>query len=586
MAALSLQSVEPGYAGLDTDSQPSFLPPGYAQVHDNFVVHRDGLMQMRGPLVNHTALTLGSNEMVAGVWTWNNRALIGLVAASASATGEPWTGHYRKVSASANLALAETTMKLVDFDALTVTDVTPGAPAQAAIVGGRGQRLGLYTWGYSYAVDTATNPAVNENGGFLFRRKLLRWDGTSAQPTVRTGAPEGAQDVRVHLNRLFVLGGRDVPSGFSLIEPNSLYWSRDGGPTLNTTADWTDPVSGLVNKIVVDSDNANDFGVALAKIGPDLLILKRRSIHVLYGYSPSTFQLSTVSSDVGCIDHRSVVEYEDGVYFLSEQGYMWYNGQSLENVSGNLRTSLAVAAAATVGDHNGVDGGRAVATKLENDYVLLSIQKQTFSDGTQASGESRWAGMLHTPTGRWSKFSSDATANLTPVHVGSTILQPFIVDGTRVVKCHYITTPEQALEADRGFDKVGGASPTSQEIPSKWYSALIPLSAPSDYSQLHRVIFDYSFVVDGGADGANLGWYITLVDANGVVLLPEYQVPSVGDPSGVVFRRRHIQDVFSETSEVQVRAEWRGSGTPLALVKAEIYGATVEFSPGRQLRTT
>jgi hypothetical protein len=586
MAPLRWQGIIPGYQGLDTDTAPDNLADGFAPVHENFVVHRNGLLQMRGPLVNHTALDLGSNEIVAGAWYWNNKVLVGLVAASVSATGEPWTGHYRKVSAEANLALGETTMKLVDLDALTVSNVSAGV-TQANIIGGRGARLGGHTYGIAYASSAAS---VNENGGRLWLRKLLRWDGTTTAPTAYTNAPEGAQDIRTHLNRLFVLGGRSNHIGSSLttIQANALYFSDNVIPAAglaDAASSWQNDATGLLNIMIVDSDNANDFGVGLAKVGDNLVIFKRRSVHILYGYSSDTFQLRTVTSDIGCLDQRSIVEYEDGCYFLSDQGYMWFDGEQIVNTSENLRTSLAVAGAQTVGDA-GVDGGRAVATKLANDYVLLSIQKQTFSTGAQVADSSRFCALMHTPTGRWSKFSSDATANPTPVHVSRTLSQPYLIDGTRVQKCHLLTAPEQAAEADRGYDKVGGASPSTQEIPSKWWSALYQLSTPPYYSQLHRFMFDYGFVVDGAADGAHGGWYVQLVDGTGTVLHTEYQVPSAGDPTGYLFRRRDVADSFNEAGECQVRVEWRGTGTPLALVKAEIYGGTIEFSTARQRRSS
>lgn len=592
---LVAQTLVPAFGGIDTASSPSFMDKVKAPLVRNLLVDRPGVLPIRGPIVNHTELSLGTSLIPTGTWQFNNKILVGYMEQSASAKRDPWVAPYRKAAASGDLSLGNTTnMKLVDLDALTVSNVTVTDRHQ--VIGPGSARIGAYVYGYGYSCNTATNPAVSENGGFLFRRRLLRWDGTTTVPTIYTNAPEGSQAVLAHLNRLWVLGGRDVPGGSpSTIEQNTLYFSRPAGPTTDTAAQWTDPVSGLVNKIVVDSDDQNDFGVGLAKVDQNLVIFKRRSIHVLYGYSPTTFTLRPATMNFGCIDQRSIVETHQGVYFLSDQGYMFYDGTQFTNVSGNeLSNSLLSAALTAVGDL-GLDGGRAVATKLPNDYILLSICAQTTSSGAQLSTP-RFSALLHTPTAAWSLFQSDVLSNPTPIALGRTSLNAWIFDANKVVKADYLTMPEQKPASTGGKDECTVSAATQRaRIPAVWQSRLYSLASPLGHSQLHRLLVDYHFAVEGTADDADNGFFVSLIQGNGTPLLfdsgavSEKQLPAQGHPTtGYLFRRRHVLDIFSECADVQLRIEWKqdSGGDFPAVAKAEIYDCTVEYQPSRQKRAT
>lgn len=574
MASLNVEAIVPASAGLDTESAPDRVSTGTAPEHRNFLVHRDGRMPLRGPLVDHTALDLGTNELVTGAWVFNDKLLVGTADADATAVREPHTAPYRKAAAAVDLAEPETTMKLVDLVAETVTDVVG---TQDTVIAGRGVRIGGKVYGFAYSSGTD----VNENGGFQHRRALLGWDGSTSAPVAVTGAPDGGQDVITHYNRLFVLGGRDVAGGGTTIEPNTLFYSDFGGPDGNIADDWEDDVSGLSNKIVVGADDPNDYGVGLAVVGQSLVIFKRRSIYVLTGYDDSTFTLRPFSHGVGCLDARSIVQGEDGCFFLSAEGYMYFDGAQMYPVSGNVQSELISLAESTVGD-NGSDGARCVAERLPNNYLMISLVSQSFVDGSV--GESNCY-LFHIPSGRWTRFTSDALANPVPLWVERTNNYTTILDGSRVVKADYLTLPEAAPETARGFDTVATAS---ARIPALWYSELTRLSTPLHMAQLHRLLIDYTFVVDGVSDGAVNGWYVSLINADGTQLLDEYQLPNMGENSAYLYRRRNVVDVYSEVTDCQLRVEWRADApeTFPALIDASIYGAYLEFSPSRQRRSS
>jgi hypothetical protein len=579
---LQVAAIDASNGGIDTDSDPGTMNPSMAPVVNNLLPDRPGKLIMRGPLQNHAELALtGTNKIIGGAWTFRNKALIGMVAPSATGQREPWSAPYKKAPTAATLAIPETTMQFVDFDSLSTNNV---AGSLDTVISGKGAALGNYVYGYGYAANSA---AVNENGGFFYRRKLLRWDGTAAAPTAYNNAPDNGSDVHSHLNRLWTLGGRDVAGGGTATEFSTLFYSDGFGPVSDTAAAWQDDVSGLSNKIVVDYDNPDDFGVSLAKVGQNLIIFKRYSSHVLYGFNSSTFTIRPMSLDIGCLDPRSVVEFDNGCFFLSDQGFMYYDGSQITNFSRNQKSALLDAANGTVG-LNGVDGGRAIARRINNEYVLLSIYSQDFATGL-INPTPKFCGLLYVPTQSWTTFSSNVTATPTPTWIDNTSRTPFIIDGRRVVKATNIVTPERAPESERGFDSVTTtAVQTKARIPSRWTSQLLRLATPPVNSQIHRMLLDYVFQIDEAGDNTSNGWYVSLTSGTGKPLLTEYQVPNQGDPTQFLYRRRETKDVFTETSDVQFNVEWKAdvAGTYPAVKSAEIHEGVIEFQLSSQRRST
>ncbi len=572
MSQLYLETVPVGYAGLDTEAAADSVFKGACPDLENFLVHHEQKSVLRGPIADHNELVLGASEIIAGVWSRGQVSLVSLYEQDATAVREPWRAPLL-YSTAAQLAQPETTMKLVDFLAMSVTDVASTTPY---IIGGRGVTIGGTTYGFAYSGSTTDTTSR----GDIRRRSMLAWDGTTTAPTEVVDAPDSGLDLKVHYNRLFVLGGRDVPGSSTTHEFNTLYYSDTGGPISADANSWRAP-TGLTNKIVIDADDIDDYGVGLAKVGQDLAIFKRNSLHILTGYDADTFALSTYSNDVGCVDARSIVEHADGVCFMSDEGYMYFDGSSLENISASIRTELVSAVHNSVGD-GWVDGGRCEAIKLPNHYTLVSTTIQETATGALDEGS---AFLYHEPTGRWSRFSSDATNYTVPVGMGRNYETPFIFDGNNVVKIPYVTLPESADEADRGFDSVAGVP---ARIPAKFKSKLLQLGTPQYMAQFHRLLTDYNFVLMDGADDEDYGWFITVLNGDGTSVQPQYQVPVMGDPTNYLYRRRHVQDSFGEASDVQVIVEWKddGTGTTPAISSAELYDCYVEYQITRQRRST
>ncbi len=509
-------------------------------------------------------------------------------------------------------------------------------------------RLGANTYAVAYDTSTA---AFTQNGGYVKACPILRAVPSSSiggAPTVATmpNAPDGVQDVRAHLQRLFALGGRNVPGGITFtgttanasnqitgmsasalqvgdqisgtnipvgttitaisgttatmsqnaaganagltitqIHQNTLYWTDPLAADMAGAASWKDSVSGLVNQIVVDSDDQNDFGVALAKIGENLAIFKRRSIHVLRGFSSTTFAIKSFTHEQGCIDPRSVVEHDDGCFFVSEQGFMWFDGAHLINYTPNLKTSFVKSVLARVGDA-GLDGGFAQCLKLPNDYVMVTVGISPM-DGSACVVD--FCGLFHVGRKTWSTFSSGAMVGTAPMLVGRHPIYPFVCDDQFLFKMDLVTVPEQAQDGQRGVD----AFPSSKlaAIPALWKSRLAALGSPIHHDQIHRFTIDYAFRVAGSTDGQWSGWYVSVLNSDGTVLVPQTQIPAMGDPGSFPYRRQATFDPFTETTDAQLVVQWKdGSNTggvannTLGVKQADIHQSIFEFYPSSQQR--
>jgi len=84
-----------------------------------------------------------------------------------------------------------------------------------------------------------------------------------------------------------------------------------------------------VNYQFVDRDDG-DIITGMAAFGDYFVIFKTKKIFVIEGDFEALY---TIDLGIGCIDSHSVIEFRDKVFFLSEEGYMAFDGRSLYCVS-------------------------------------------------------------------------------------------------------------------------------------------------------------------------------------------------------------------------------------------------------------
>lgn len=173
----------------------------------------------------------------------------------------------------------------------------------------------------------------------------------NSAPTALTGAPTGAVDITQYQSRIWLACGRDVPAGGTYHEPTTIFWTNpvtSTNPLTNTAADWqyTDPVSGVTttNKVVIDN-NGSDPVMGFGRVTGAMVIFRRSSVYVLKGTTTANYQITKISGDIGCLDPRSIIETDEGVYFMSLQGLMLTNGSRVTSVSNGVSQALQAALA-------------------------------------------------------------------------------------------------------------------------------------------------------------------------------------------------------------------------------------------------
>lgn len=568
---LQAQRVRPAYEGWNTEAAPDYLSEGQAPLVENLLC-RTGKLVLRGPVssalpLGHTyvdaaAQTVPTYGMVAGHMIVDNKVLLAL----ATEPNDP------SPEKQALLTLTS--------GGFSVAHSTPTA---SALPVARSAQIGAN----AYALGAAG--------------QMLRWNGSGAATVMsEANAPAQFVDVLTHMERLWVLGGTVAGGQGGLV---SLLFSVPGGPTAFTAADWTDPVSGLINQIRVG--DGSELFMGLGRAGREMLILKRHSVWALSGYGANTFSVRRVVDTLGCISTDSIVSADDGCYFLSDSGYFHYSGGAIREVSRDISPTIQAAIRNTTSLTYGP--GRLVddeyrfqrAEYVRGEGILLTMGTETFN-GTASpkvpiDGKTQFCALYDITRNAWMKYSSpihsyggSSADGLTAlVRAGDRTLG---FDGWSAAFVDDITVPEAAVLANGvgvgGRDTrvaASGQVGVTAAIPAVWYSRLTRLGSPIERAQLHRLLFDYCFQVGSGVGGdaaAGNGWYVSVVAGDGTLLLPEVQVPAQGFSTAYLARRRASIDVFTEATDAQVRVAWKGTATTLKA--AEIYDVTLEYQATHQ----
>ncbi len=124
--------------------------------------------------------------------------------------------------------------------------------------------------------------------------------------------------------------------GFSAI-PSTAYWSDIGEPE-------------GVEPEFFNEFRTNDGGglTGFKSYNGALVVTKEKSFHLLSGTDPSNFSVQQLSDQYGCISHRSMVVFENLLWFLDTKGVCEWNGANIKIVSNkieNIFKSMNLAAA-------------------------------------------------------------------------------------------------------------------------------------------------------------------------------------------------------------------------------------------------
>lgn len=113
--------------------------------------------------------------------------------------------------------------------------------------------------------------------------------------------------------------------------PTRLYWS-----TINSISAW----SSTDFNDVARNDGQDITGLAV--LANKLIIFKDRSIHqaVFTGDSDIPFVFEKTPSTVGCVAGGSIQEAENGLIFMSQDGYYFFDGNNSYKISDRITTTL------------------------------------------------------------------------------------------------------------------------------------------------------------------------------------------------------------------------------------------------------
>lgn len=152
------------------------------------------------------------------------------------------------------------------------------------------------------------------------------WNGTST--TYVAGSPKGSIISQFH-NRLWVTG-LAVPNG------NQLYGSKYyDGTTWATGVLDTDPAQYSIGL----NDNFDNLTAEYVYLDT-LYLFKHYTIFALYGFGQSTFQISQLTQECGCIDGGTIQTFNGGLKFVSLRGVEDFDGYHCKRISDPVKNKV------------------------------------------------------------------------------------------------------------------------------------------------------------------------------------------------------------------------------------------------------
>lgn len=142
---------------------------------------------------------------------------------------------------------------------------------------------------------------------------MRRWDGATV--TNIASPPANPNYIEQFADRVWCMSGNELHA--------SAY--RDGSAWNTVTVPQSDTDSWWANIETPTGETVTALKAGLAK----LTAFKPNSIHELYGYAPSDYNIRTATLEVGAINNQSVVSIRGKLYFVHHTGIYEYGGGSL-----------------------------------------------------------------------------------------------------------------------------------------------------------------------------------------------------------------------------------------------------------------
>lgn len=603
--------------GWNPDANPWELGQAQAAVLDNFIV-RPGKLALRGSMGvwydYTTQYPLKPIGAVAGIRStspdqpWllqGNAATLGTDAADA-AWGKGSSGFTRTVAGG--------TLLWTTGPWQNPTAASFSAVGRDQIPGPRWVNHDGLLYGLGF--DSATAAIFDTNTTYsippikLLTLPLLQT--TVTVPTQCTVAPQGAIDLTSWQSRIWLAQGADTPGGSAVHQANAVYFTNAGASGVGTTAsaDWKDPITGLTNQIIIDR-NQGDPIVGFGRVRNALVVFRHNSIYRITGTTPNN-TVTLISQEIGCVDQRSIVETDDGVYFLSPRGLMRTDGLSVHNMSGPIEHTLTLAIQATRARSS--QNGFASMALLSDGSLIMSMGLRSNTAGSDMS--TTFAAVFNRATGTfWRPVSQIYNQNAggtfdTNVQAAPTppLLFGFRQPGLVIsVGNKYLTVLENSffnqsiVMPDRAtlYDQTSYLGSTFKAIQATWRSHMLPTttgelrrSSKADHFYMDYLLAAstmpsaqarpaFTATIKGGNFATQGG---TLTSVTQGLRNPQRFVSAVDvDPQIQV--QRVMGQTFFELNDAWLEVTFDdsfGSATNggIAPMAAEVYGAGVSILPG------
>lgn len=571
---LAAQTVAAPWGGYDTQTPDTQMAANKCRILRNLLPGRPGRVVLRGPLTRSTTIDsiIPTNLVTwSGGWIFGDKVLVA-------------------------------DMKYIPIR-YTVLDFAPAAPTFSASVVPAGlapngglypfhARAGAYVYGYtagSLGVAGGVSPNRRISGGAAVASdsRLLYWTGGNTAPDFNlltvSRHPQGSADIKFFLNRLWVLGG-SVPGTTTPVFPTNIYYSNDlGNGTVvlpDLASSWQ--TGGISNQISLEG-STSDYGVAYALLNGRLIILRRQSVYMMTGTSPATFAFKKIAS-IGCVDPGSVIEWDDGIYFLSDTGVMFFDGAIIRPISGPIQDEVQNAT------WQGTAAYELTTTRMSSEYFMMATSGPVASAALKPKC---W--LYHVPSQSWSEF----TANINvlgstgyspsgiPIRILRTTNFPLMFDGTYVYDGSFVTNPESSDPVTQaGRDKA--FSGTSYPIPAVMRTRVMRVAAPISRAALHSVYLDFLLQGPPGVISSGAGllqWVVSYYNENMAVIggplgwNGDYDL-IVGSTNRIKTRRHSEVDPITRKEFEEIQMEWSlSSSSPGWPLFAEIYDAVIRYQP-------
>jgi len=144
-----------------------------------------------------------------------------------------------------------------------------------------------------------------------------------SNPWVTPDVPKGKYAL-LNLDRIYLVNTTDNSS-----EVRFSRYYNDAGTDIYAYDENAWPATNQVS--AGQDDGTKLFGGAVYR--GNIVLFKKNAIYVLRGTSPSYFQLDKVSSEIGCIWHWTIREYDNLLIFLGNDGLYSFDGNSVLKLS-------------------------------------------------------------------------------------------------------------------------------------------------------------------------------------------------------------------------------------------------------------